>query len=247
MNTKTRDCDFPLHQEFYDASWCCLTCHSQAEAEIVQETEVLIVTEDFEVSEAIGSILQDQGYQIYLAPDVSTAVAELDNYNFDLLVIQLSHDSQEGLAAVYKAKQGENHTKVMVISEPRGKVFPVAAFELELDDYLIFPFTTAELCRRVAALLGPGLSAFGGLAEQSPAERINARALESLNLLMGEIRSSLVKATASLSQVKARFHGHVDKKGTEQIDEVAEHMAHVIALTQDFHRKSEQHSQFHGR
>lgn len=245
MNTK-RDCDFPLHREFYDASWCCLTCRSQVEADLARETEVLIVTEDFEFSQAIGSILQEQGYQVYLAPDVNTAVVELDNYTFDLLVIQLSHDSQEGLTAAYKAKQGENHTKVMVISGPRGKVFPAAAFELEMDDYLIFPFTTAELCRRAAALLGQGLPAFGGLAEQSPVETVNTRALESLNLLMGEIRSSLVKATVSLNRVKARSHIHVDKESTEQIDEVAEHLAHVIALTQDFHRKSSRHSQFHG-
>ena len=59
---------------------------------------------------------------------------------------------------------------------------------------------------------------------------------------MGEIRSSVVKAIASLSRVKARSQGLVDQEGTEQIDEAAVHMAHVIALTQDVHRKSSQHS-----
>jgi DNA-binding response OmpR family regulator len=244
MNTKRSGSGFTPHLEFYEASSSCRTCHSQADIEISKDLEVLIVAEDFEFSQAIGAILQEQGYQIYLAPDVKTAVEELDNYNFDLLVIQLSRDSLEGLKAVCKAKQAGNLAKVMVISGPKDKVFPVEAFQMEVEDYLIFPFSKAELGRKVAALLGPGLLGHSEFQAKSAAEKINAQVLESLRLLMGEIRSSLVKATASLKNT--RECGHISKEGVEKIDEVVRQISQVIGLANDFHHKTSQISQFNG-
>ncbi len=246
MHTERSNSGFPPHLEFGDASWCCLKCHSQARMEIVKEVEVLMVSEDFEFSQAMGAILHDQGYQIYLAPDVKTAVEEMDNYNFDLVVIQLSRDSQEGLKAVSQAKQAGNPAKVMVISGPKDRVFPLEAFQMDVDDYLIFPFSTAELGRKVAALLGPGLAVPSAFQKESPAEKINAQVLESLSLLMGEIRSSLVKATASLKSVNTREGGCLSAEGAEKIGEVVRQISQVIGLANDFHRKTSQISQFNG-
>jgi DNA-binding response OmpR family regulator len=238
MQTKREDYGFPFLLEGCAADWPCPVCRGQAEIELIKELEILILGEDFEFAQAMGAILQEQGYQIYLAPDVETALEELDNYNFDLLIVQPGRDNLSGLDAAVKAKQVNGQIKVMVISEPRGRVFPVEAFELDVDDYLLFPFSTGELGRRVAALLGPGFPVLGGFPAQSPAEEINARILASLRLLMGEIRSTLVKANASLQTVKPAEYDCLNKKDAAKINEVLQHISRTIGLADDFQRKN---------
>jgi DNA-binding response OmpR family regulator len=238
MQSKRDDYGFPSFLEDCPAVWPCPTCRGQAEVELIKELEILIVAEDLEFAKAMGAILQEQGYQIYLAPDVETALEELDNYSIDLLIVQPGRDDLANLDAALKVKQGEAPVKVMVISGPRGKMFPVEAFELEVDDYLIFPFSTAELGRRVASLLGPGLPDLGDFPAQSPAERINARTLASLRLLMGEIRSTLVKANASLQTVNRSEYGPLNKEGAAKINEILHHISRTIGLAEGFHRKT---------
>ncbi|MBW1954004.1 MAG: response regulator transcription factor [Deltaproteobacteria bacterium] len=180
-------------------------------AEILSQPEVLIVTGDFELSQVLRLILHERGYQIYLAPGVATATEELGNYLFDLVIFQWSGDLPETLNLVARAKQGVRPAKVMALSG-RGQVWPAAAFEAEIDDYLTFPFSTGELSRRVAALLKPA-SPDSSRMDASPAEQINARVLEPLHLLMAQIRSPMVKAGAFLNAAGAQASEPLQAKG----------------------------------
>ena len=245
MNAKRNDSGFTVPLEYYGASYCRLECPSLTPMEIVKTVEVLILGEDLDVSQAMGAILQDQGYQIYLAPDVKTAVEELDNYNFDLVIVQAGRDSPDGLAAVRKAQELKSPPKIMVISGSQGKLFPVEAFESDADDYLAFPFSTTEFGRRVAALLGPEL-ADRQIRDQSPAEKINAQALASLNHLMEEIRTALLQATASLQGLHRREFAHLSNDGAKKLDEMMEHLSQAVGLAWHFHHKTAHISQMHG-
>jgi DNA-binding response OmpR family regulator len=245
MLTTTNNSGFTPSLEFYEADYYPVG-HSQADLEIIKALEVMIVAEDVDFSRAMGAILQEQGYQIYVAPDVQTAVEELDNYNIDLLIVQLSRDSLAGLAAVRQARQGENSAKVMIISGPTGKEFPAEAFEADVDDYLLFPFSTAQLGRRVAALLGPELAARGQIHDQSPAEKINAHALESLHLLMGDIRNTLLQVSASVRGLNHREYGHLSPDGAKKIDEILGHISQAMDLANTFYHRTSPISQING-
>lgn len=245
MNTERNDSGFSVPLEYYEASYCHLKCPSLTPMEIVKTVEVLILGEDLDVSQAMGAILQDQGYQIYLAPDVKTAVEELDNYNFDLVIVQVGRDSLDGLAAVRKAKQMGSPPKIMLISGTQVKLFPVEAFESDADDYLVFPFSTIEFGRRVAALLGPEL-ADRQIQDQSPAEKINAQALVTLNQLMEEIRKALLQASASLQGFHGREFAHLSIDGAKKLDEVMDHLSQAVGLAWHFHHKTSHISQMNG-
>jgi DNA-binding response OmpR family regulator len=241
MNLKTNDPGLPRHWEFIAPRYCQKN-FSQAELETIKTLEVLILSEDSSFSEAMGTILQDQGYQVYLAPDVRTALEELDNFNFDLLIVQLSRSDQPGLAAVHKARQAQSSPKVMVISGPQGKMLPVEAFEADVDDYLIFPFSTAEFSRRVAALLEPAAIA----RDQSPGGKINADTLGTLLLLMSEISNALLQATDSLQGLHRREFGRLSEGGAKVLDEVMTHISQAVGLAYHFHQKTSHISQMNG-
>ncbi len=235
MHVKGNFCNGPLHQELFDTSWCCLTCRSQVAAEILRQPEVLIVTRDFELTQALGIILHEEGYQIYLAPDLTTAAEEMSNYHFDLVIIQWGSHQPEAGGLVHRARQGEHPAKVMALSS-QGPVWPAAAFEVEIDDYLAFPFTTGELRRRVAALLQPSCPGPG--MELSPADRINARVLESLHLLLAKISHSLVKAGTSLKTAGAQASWSSRDEAPNPMTEAFQELARALALIRDFHRNT---------
>ncbi len=246
MNTKRNNLSVTNPLEYYGASLCLLKCPSEEPMEILRAVEVLVLAEDPDFSQSMGAILQDQGYQIYLAPDAATAAEELDNYNFDLLILQSGPNNAAGLAAVRKARQVQSSPKVMVISGPKSKALPVEAFEVEVDDYLLFPFSTAEFIRRVAALLDENSAAPGRIQGLSPTARVNARALESLIFFMEEIRNSLLQAGASLQGLHRREFGHLSKSGAQKLDEVMDHLSQAAGLAWHFHQKTCYISQMNG-
>lgn len=237
MNTERSDIGFPPYHECLDPMFCqtCLD-HAEVELEWLQEPEVMIVTDQFAFTQALGNMLKEEDCQIYLAPEFSTVIEDLQNYSIDLLIVQVSRSNRAGMAAIRQAKQAG--AKVIVISGPQGRDFPVESFELAVDDYLIFPFTTAQLRRKVAALLAP-TSAY---QEKSRAEEVNAEVLKSLRLLMAEIRSSLTRVIETLNLPEAE--GRHGQQGAGETDEILQEISHAIGLTDDFQRKISHLAQF---
>lgn len=211
--------------------------------QIIHALEVLLVAEDNGFSQAMGSFLQDQGYQVYLAPDVGTAVEELANYNFDLLIVQLGRNDQAGLAAVHQARRLKNPPKIMVLCGPQGKMLPVEAFEVEVDDYLIFPFSTAEFSRRLAVLAGPVLRAGGSV----PVHRFNARMLDNLVEIMEEIRQALHQAAAALQGFQGREAGCFNEGEPQMLDEIMARLSQAVGLAGHFDNRSAPASHRHDR
>jgi response regulator RpfG family c-di-GMP phosphodiesterase len=239
MHTEIGNIGFPPPRENSNIVFS-ETCLGQAgrEPEWFSEPEVMIVTDQFAVTQALGTILKEQDCQIYLAPEFRTAVEDLQNYSVDLLIIQMSRRNKTGLAAIQQAKQAG--AKVMLISGPQGCDLPAESFEVTVDDYLIFPFTTAQLRRKVAALLAPAPV----FKEKSRAEEVNARALKSLQFLMAEIRSSLTKVIRSLNLSENGDRGPTGPRGAGETEEILREISHVIGLTDDFHRKTSHLAQF---
>lgn len=225
--------------ELFDPLDVHLRYREETAVEFAHEPEILIVMEDFLFSRAIGTILQDQGYQVFLAPDVITAIEEMANYNFDLVIVQLRRGKFAGLEAAKKAKEA-GRSKVLVLSGPQEMVFPAEAFQMEVDDYLVFPFSMAELSRRVAACLGPASAGVIQTERKSQAELINERFLESLHLLFGEIKSSLGSVSTSLNLINRARYGKVEREVTEKLHEVGEQVSHIIRLANIFNNRTSQ-------
>lgn len=111
--------------------------------------EILLVDEKAPITSALSFILQSNGYLVMLAPDAVTASEDLDNYCFDLMLVYLNGYDQDKLDLLRQAKMRCPQTKVMIAANPRKTTLPLEAFQVEVDDYLLTPFSLSELCRRV--------------------------------------------------------------------------------------------------
>ncbi|MGQ9687255.1 MAG: hypothetical protein ACUVXF_00485 [Desulfobaccales bacterium] len=126
----------------------------QARDEVGLKRKILIFSVDQEFAQKLTVFLGHQGYRLYVAPDLEAVLEEMYNYTFDLLIIQMNRGNPLNMAVVRQAQRPGNRTRVLVVSSSQGDLFPLEAFQAEVGDYLVFPFSTAELARRVAALLG---------------------------------------------------------------------------------------------
>jgi DNA-binding response OmpR family regulator len=112
-------------------------------------TEILLVDEKVPINSAIGFILQTKDYLVMLTPDAETAFKELDNYSFDLMLVYLNGYEKDKLDLLRQANRRSPQTKVMIVANPQRMTLPLEAFQMEVDDYLLTPFSALELCRRV--------------------------------------------------------------------------------------------------
>jgi PleD family two-component response regulator len=119
----------------------------------MQIQEILLVDGKTPMMLAIGFILESNGYLVMLAPDANTALTELDNYCFDLMLVYFTGYEKDKLALLRQSKIRSPRTKIMVVGNSRNKPPFFKKFQTDVDDYLLAPFSAPDLCRRVERCL----------------------------------------------------------------------------------------------
>ena len=117
--------------------------------------EILLVDAKAPICSAISFILQSHGYLVMLAPDAGTASEDMGNYCFDLMLIYLNGYERDKLDLIRQTNRRCPQTKVMIVANPQRMTLPLEAFQMEVDEYLLAPFSVPELCRRVDRCLHP--------------------------------------------------------------------------------------------
>lgn len=196
-------------------------------------TEILLVDERTPIVSAIGYILQSKGYQVVLAPDAETALEELNNYYFDLLLVYLAGCESDKLDLLREAKKRAPWTKVMLAGSPRKLTMPIEAFQMEVDDYLLTPFDARELCRRVKQCL----SKTEVLRPETCSEKtvaINERVLEALRLKFCDIQNTLLSLVANLNNMVRGNPYLLDDRNLGHAYEASSDLLKLMNITEEF-------------
>jgi DNA-binding response OmpR family regulator len=196
--------------------------------------EILLVDMQAPIVSVIGSILQSKGHLVVLAPDVETAAEELDNYHFDLILAYLTGDAGDKLDLLRRAKERSPQSKVIVAGNPQRMILPIEAFQVEVDDYLLAPFSPPELCRRVDQCLNNHEAL---KVEAIPAEKtasINERLLNALRLKFYDIHNSLCSLIAYLKIVVQENPDVLDNGNFSQANDMSNELLKLININEDF-------------
>jgi len=167
--------------------------------------EILLVDGKVPICSAIGFILQSKGYFVMVAPDAKTASKDLDNYCFDLMLIYLTGYEQDKLDLLWQTNRRCPQTKIMIVANPQRMTLPLEAFQMEVDDYLLTPFSAPELCRRVKHCLHHSKVLKPESVFEGRGATVNERALNLLRLKFYDINNTLFS-------LKAYINIHVKKK-----------------------------------
>ncbi|HUZ46800.1 MAG TPA: response regulator transcription factor [Terriglobia bacterium] len=117
---------------------------------------ILVAEDDRPVASFLKKGLEAEHYAVDVAPDGQEALYMAEEYDYDLLVLDLVLPRMDGLQVLRQIRTKKQPLPVLVLTGRSRVEDRVKGLDLGADDYLIKPFAFRELSARVRALLRRG-------------------------------------------------------------------------------------------
>ena len=115
---------------------------------------VLVVDDEPTIGEVVCRYLQRAGYETHVALDGIEAVEAAAARDPDLIVLDLMLPGLDGLEAMRRIRANGSRRTAIILLTARGEESDrVIGLRLGADDYIVKPFSPAELVARVDAVL----------------------------------------------------------------------------------------------
>jgi len=115
--------------------------------------KILIVEDEKELSKSMIAYLKAESYSCELAGDVQTAMAKIESYDYDCILLDISLPDGNGLTILEALKADKKTDGVIIISAKNSIDDRIAGLKPGADDYLPKPFHLSELSARIAEVI----------------------------------------------------------------------------------------------
>ena len=163
-----------------------------------------MVEDESVVRDAVVRGLGTEGYETRSAGDGAKALAEIDRWRPDAIVLDLLMPFMDGLELCGRLRGRGDRTPILVLTARDGVADRIAGLDAGADDYLVKPFDLDELLARVRALLrrsypeDDAVLRFADLSMDTAAHRV----------LRGDRVVELSRTEYALLEVLLRNAGH---------------------------------------
>ncbi|MEF9964406.1 MAG: heavy metal response regulator transcription factor [Comamonas sp.] len=113
---------------------------------------ILIIEDETKSAEYLKKGLRDSGYQVEVAHDGIDGLFIAQSSDFDLLILDVMLPGMDGWGVIRRFRE-RSQVPVLFLTARDSVEDRVKGLELGADDYLIKPFSYAELLARVRTLL----------------------------------------------------------------------------------------------
>lgn len=120
--------------------------------DLVDGPRILVVDDDVTVRTLLRRMLTIEGYDVDEAVDGATAMQKVGAWAPDLLLLDIMMPGQDGLD-VLESLRRTSAIPVILLTAKSEEADRVLGFRFGADDYVVKPFSTAELTERIAAVL----------------------------------------------------------------------------------------------
>ncbi len=143
---------------------------------------VLVVDDEPTISEIVSRYLERAGYATETADDGAEALEAIGRFRPDLVVLDLMMPGIDGLEVLRRVRERPaSRTAVILLTAKGEESDRVIGLRLGADDYVVKPFSPAELVARVDAVLRridtvpvlEAVMAFDGLTIDPGARRVH--------------------------------------------------------------------------
>lgn len=114
---------------------------------------VLVIEDDATLGRALQEFLSEQGYVTDWLADGHRGLTALNNYAYDLVVLDLNLPDIDGLQVLQAIREKGLSVPVLILTARDGLQDRVAGLDAGADDYLTKPFELAEFAARVRAMV----------------------------------------------------------------------------------------------
>jgi DNA-binding response OmpR family regulator len=113
---------------------------------------ILLLEDDRETAEALSKGLAQEGHDVSVARDVASARRLLGESSFEAAVLDVMVPGGSGYDVLDELRGREPHVPVLMLTARGAVEDRIAGLDKGADDYLVKPFSFAELAARVRAL-----------------------------------------------------------------------------------------------
>jgi two-component system response regulator ResD len=115
---------------------------------------ILVVDDEPTISEVLCRYLERAGYGTRVAADGHAAMAAVSDQTPDLIVLDLMLPGIDGLEVMRRVRERDrDHTAIILLTARGEESDRIVGLRLGADDYVVKPFSPAELVARVDAVL----------------------------------------------------------------------------------------------
>ncbi len=115
---------------------------------------MLVVDDEPTIGEIVSRYLERAGYETHVAFDGPGALESVARHRPDLVVLDLMMPGVDGLEVLRRVRERpERRTAVILLTAKGEESDRIAGLRLGADDYVVKPFSPAELVARVDAVL----------------------------------------------------------------------------------------------
>lgn len=122
------------------------------DADDADSPRILVVDDDATVRTLLRRMLTIEGYAVDEAADGANAMKKVEAWAPDLLLLDIMMPGQDGLD-VLSVLRRTSAVPVILLTAKSEEADRVLGFRFGADDYVVKPFSTAELIARIAAVL----------------------------------------------------------------------------------------------
>lgn len=116
---------------------------------------ILVVDDDFEVTETLKHALTREGFEVSVAADGNLGIARAETQRPDLLILDMMMPKRSGFLVLEYLRQSENNSTipVIMITGNKGNRHRQYAELLGVNDYIQKPFAIDRILDSVKKLL----------------------------------------------------------------------------------------------
>ena len=109
---------------------------------------ILIAEDDYDIAELEKDYLKLNGYTVEIEPDGKKALEQISTGNYDIAIIDLMLPNLSGFEIIKEVRR-KLEIPIIVVSARSEDIDKIRGFDMGADDYLVKPFSPAELVARV--------------------------------------------------------------------------------------------------
>ncbi len=113
---------------------------------------VLVVEDDVRLAEALGRILEDNGYGVDLVHDGQAGIDYGSSGIYDVIILDVMLPKVDGFAVAQRLRRAHVSTPILLLTARDATTDKIAGLDAGADDYMTKPFSPAELMAHLRAL-----------------------------------------------------------------------------------------------
>ena len=117
------------------------------------EKHILVVDDDNRLRSLLQRYLREQNFLVSAARDVAEAEMFLNNYSFDILIVDIMMPKITGTQFLQQLRENNNSIPVILLTAMGDTEDRIKGLEYGADDYVAKPFEPKELVLRINNIL----------------------------------------------------------------------------------------------